>query len=246
MKKIKNRVESQIKDVIREGSHLLKQLAKEKPLYKHSDLIVPYQCWYTRAQVIVKEFVPNRLDEFEWLYAVDNRGNIDIYTYSIKDYLFGLSFTNAYDDNLKSIVFKKLTTQLSILTSAISQIDNILNNLKALFQLELLDNEIDAAHELFNANHLRAAGTIAGVVLECHLLGICNSRKLNIKKRNPSISELNDKLKKEGVIDIPTWRRIQHLGDLRNYCCHHKERDPTKDEVEELINSVEKVVKTIN
>ena len=47
------------------------------------------------------------------------------------------------------------------------------------------------------------------------------------------------------VLDIPSWRQIQRLGDIRNLCVHKKERDPTNDEVEELINGVEKYTKTL-
>lgn len=49
----------------------------------------------------------------------------------------------------------------------------------------------------------------------------------------------------EKVYDIVNWRFIQHLGDIRNLCDHNKDREPTKEEVEELINGTEKVIKTI-
>ncbi len=47
------------------------------------------------------------------------------------------------------------------------------------------------------------------------------------------------------VYDIVNWRFIQHLGDIRNLCDYNKDREPTKEEVEELINGTEKVIKTI-
>lgn len=35
------------------------------------------------------------------------------------------------------------------------------------------------------------------------------------------------------------------MGDLRNLCDHNKETEPTKQEVEELINGVAGLIKTI-
>jgi hypothetical protein len=46
-------------------------------------------------------------------------------------------------------------------------------------------------------------------------------------------------------LDVPTWRQIQRLGGIRNLCDHNKEREPTKDEVIELIGGVDKVSKTL-
>ena len=55
----------------------------------------------------------------------------------------------------------------------------------------------------------------------------------------------NDELKNNTIIETPVWRNIQRLGDLRNLCDHIKKRDPGKDEVQELINGVLKLTKTL-
>jgi hypothetical protein len=60
-----------------------------------------------------------------------------------------------------------------------------------------------------------------------------------------TISSLNDALKDASVLQLPEWRRIQHLGDIRNLCGHVREREPSADEVNGLIDGVDKVVKTI-
>jgi len=56
---------------------------------------------------------------------------------------------------------------------------------------------------------------------------------------------LNDALKNASVLEIAQWRFIQHLGDIRNLCDHHKGADPTKEQVDDLINGVAKIVKTV-
>jgi hypothetical protein len=44
---------------------------------------------------------------------------------------------------------------------------------------------------------------------------------------------------------MPTWRFIQHLADLRNLCDHKKKRDPKTEDIDELIEGVEKITKTL-
>ena len=86
---------------------------------------------------------------------------------------------------------------------------------------------------------------MAGVVLERHLKEVCGNHGVTVRKRAPQISDLNDALKGADVIDIPQWRSIQHLGDLRNLCAHDKKSEPTPDQVEDLLAGVAKVTKTI-
>ena len=93
--------------------------------------------------------------------------------------------------------------------------------------------------------NLRAAGVIAGVVLERHLQRTAVNHEIIIEKKEPTISDLNDPLKKENIYDIPTWRLIQVLGDIRNLCVHNKEREPTAEEVKRLIKETDIIIKTI-
>ena len=92
---------------------------------------------------------------------------------------------------------------------------------------------------------MRAAGALAGVVLEGHLAQVCQDRKLTVPKKNPGISDLNEVLKAAGAIDVPEWRFIQHLADIRNLCDHSRNPDPTVEQVTDLIGGVKKVIKTV-
>lgn len=112
-------------------------------------------------------------------------------------------------------------------------------------QADLFDSELDAAKELHKRGFLRAAGAVAGVVLERHLQQVAENHELAIKKKRPSIADFNDRLKNADVLDVPTWRHIQRLADLRNLCDHSKDREPTSDEVVELISGVEKYTKSL-
>jgi len=39
--------------------------------------------------------------------------------------------------------------------------------------------------------------------------------------------------------------KISYLGDIRNICAHKKDVEPTKEQVEELINGVNWVTKNV-
>ena len=126
-----------------------------------------------------------------------------------------------------------------------SRFDSSLFEIKQLLQADLFDSELDAARELLKNGFLRASGAICGVILEKHLGQVCTNHSLSLRKKNPTINDYNQLLKDENAIDVPTWRLIQRLADIRNLCDHNKEREPKKDEIEDLINGVDKVIKEL-
>lgn len=210
-----------------------------------------YQRWYTEASAVIRQLIPNRSAEFEYLYKGDGkRKDIDIVTYTIQDWLNGVRagsdrFTGekVFDD--QAVVSRKFETQLRILESVEGRFASTLFDIRQLVKADLLDSEIETARELIKCGFTRGAGVIAGVVLEKHLAEVSANHSIVTRKKHPTISEYNDLLKNASVIDVPIWRQIQRLGDIRNLCGHSKERESTTDEVEELINGVEKITKTL-
>lgn len=71
-----------------------------------------------------------------------------------------------------------------------------------------------------------------------------SDHKVTFRKK-AMLSNLNEALKDAGVYDVPQWRRIQHLTDVRNLCGHKAEREPKREEVEDLVNETAKIVKTL-
>lgn len=209
-----------------------------------------YHNWYGQSFSIIKYLLPDRLTEFELLYKGEKkRKAIDLITFTIQDWLLGrragVNERNGkkFFDDFASFSMK-FNIQLEILKSIKVKFESSLFEIRQLLQADLLDSEIDSSKELLKNGYLRASGVIAGVVLETHLLQICNSHNITIKK-NPTINDFNEILKQNNVIDIPNWRFIQRLADLRNLCGHKREREPLKEEVEELINGVDKITKTL-
>ena len=223
--------------------------AKKEGADKSPPTITTYQSWYTRALPIVRQLLPERYQEFQDQYKLDKRKQIDFLTYTISDYLIGLKVTRGYLQeevvNPLTVFVTKFQHQIAILLSTRDRFDSILKDIRGVLEAELFDNQLETAVELLQKGHLRAAGALAGVSLESHLARMCSNRNLILKKKEPTISDFNDALKNEKVLDVANWRFVQRLGDIRNLCVHSKDREPTRNEVDELIKGVQKVIKTL-
>jgi len=104
-------------------------------------------------------------------------------------------------------------------------------------------DELSEAELLLKSSFTRAAGGIAGVLLERHLKLVCDRHHPPIKySKTVGIAKLNDLLKNAGVYDVPQWRRVQWMGDVRNNCDHFCSTDPRKEDVADLIKEVRRCV----
>jgi len=203
-----------------------------------------YQTWYSEAKVLIKQLLPDRISDFEKYYAKpERRKEITCENYRIEDYLQGLH------NNQGKIVgigaaSPQFQQQLAILKAVSACFKSSLFDIQALVQADLFDSELEAARNLVEHGFLRASGVIAGVVLEKHLGQVAKNHNIETHK-NPTISDFNERLKKDDILDLISWRQIQRLGDIRNLCGHNKDKEPTEVEVLELINGVDKFTKTL-
>ena len=78
-----------------------------------------------------------------------------------------------------------------------------------------------------------------------YLRQVCDNHSIKVTKKTPSISDLNDALKAASVLEVSQWRFVQLLGDLRNLCDHSKTKEPTIEQVQDLIDGVLKITKTV-
>jgi hypothetical protein len=208
-----------------------------------------YQHWYTRALKIVEALAPDRLAEFIGYYRIDpKRKAMDAGTYTIQDYVKGLGpkadYAGRVEFDCANLAMIRFLNQLQILASLSTRIDSVLSDVRGHLFAELQDAELRAADQLVKIS-LRAAGALAGVILERHLQRAATNHKLTISKKDPTIADLNDPLKQAGAYDTPTWRKIQLLADIRNLCSHQKSSEPTKEQIIELISGVNSVIKTV-
>ena len=166
----------------------------------------------------------------------------------IEDALQGLQVTRGWEKEKvvgADAAIPRFTQQLNIIKSISRRFESSLFDIKQLAQADLFDSGLDAARELNKKGFARGAGAIAGVMLEGHLSQVCENHKIKVTKKNPTINDFNQLLKDSNVIEMKDWRFIQHLADLRNLCDHKRKKEPTKEDVEELINGIEKITKSI-
>ena len=207
-----------------------------------------YQSWYSEAKALVRQLLPDRLSDFTRYYEKPkSRKNVTSENYTIEDYLEGLTVTRGETSTIvgPDAAISRFYQQLSIVKSIRKHFRSSLFDIRQLAQADLFDSELDAAKELAKNKFTRAAGAVAGVVLERHLKTVCGAHDVKVRKKKPQITDLNNTLKDANVIDTPQWRFIEHLRDLRNLCVHAKESEPTEDQAKDLLAGVEKVTKTI-
>lgn len=210
-----------------------------------------YEMWYSESFAVIKIILPDRISDFSKMYYDDKKkeGLKTYFQHTPSTFVKGLGFEYMGDHVIppKEIDIAKsiFDSQIGILKSCEKRFESSLFDIKQLLQADIFDSELEAARELNKKGFTRGGGAVAGVVLEGHLTQVCSNHKLTIKKNNPTINDLNQLLKDNTIIETPTWRSIQHLGDLRNLCDHKKQKEPTKEEIEELIQGVDKLSKTL-
>jgi len=208
-----------------------------------------YQRWYSEALALLRQVLPDRVSDFCRHYEKPKtRKDITPENYRIEDYLQGVNVTRgAYKEKVvgQDAAIPHFRQQLAIVKAAEARFESSLFDIRQMVQADLMDSELEVAEHLAKQKFFRAAGAVAGVVLERHLGEVCANRKIVIAKKNPTIGDFNESLKAGNVIDIPQWRFIQHLADIRNICDHAKTPEPTPDQVTDLLAGVKRVIKTV-
>lgn len=250
-----SKIKLDLENLINHGEELISELRRNRkaklPIEEGQKFFSEYQGWYSEAHKIIRQLLAHRLSEFGKLYEGETRKSLNQMTYTIQDWMLGhrssivpgYSNKKHFDD--EGIVIMRFQGQLQILKSSTTRLESSLYEIKQILPSDLFDSEIEKAKELIKKGFLRAAGAVCGVILEKHLSEICLNHHLTPTKKNPTINDYNEMLKVSNVIEIPTWRFIQRLADLRNLCDHKKDREPTQEEVNELIQGAERITKTL-
>src|SRR5262249_31303464 len=89
-----------------------------------------YEQWYSEALEVIRQILPNRLNDFTNLYRLEKRKEkeINFLTYTISDYMIGVAVTRTGPDYIREEVvnpfrgaFLKFQQQLNILASAMAR-----------------------------------------------------------------------------------------------------------------------------
>lgn len=234
-----------LKEVEKEGASKIKyeKLIKKFEKYKKIDFSEVYQKWYSKATAIIKIVMPNRYSEFENLYLPSKtRKEISLLNYTIFDAIRRIS--NRGGNINPNTAMDLITTQIDILKSIREVLEHRLNEISNLLEFDVFEKEIDSARYLLKNKYLRSAGAICGVIIEKHLTNMLTLAGEKPSKKEPTINDLNDDLYKHQIINTTQYKYLIYLGDIRNKCDHNKKVEQTKDDVEDLINGTEKIIKT--
>ena len=208
-----------------------------------------YQAWYSEAKALVRQLLPDRSDDFSGYYEKPKlRKEVTNESYRISDYLQSLQVTRPRDGKEivgPSAAIPQFKQQVAIVKAISNRFESSLFDIRQLVQADLFDSELEAAKALVKQGFLRGGGAMAGVVMEKHLTQVCENHKVKLPKKAPTIGDFNDALKKAEVIDLPQFRFNQLLSDLRNLCDHNKDAAPTKEQVNDLVDGVMKLTKTL-
>ncbi len=201
-----------------------------------------YQGWYTQALRAVRQVVPERRREFAAYYR-SRRGGEGRPT-TISDILSGPSSAPTpaeqggglallFDPGMTQTFLHLLGIQLAILASALPLLEP---------QGGFLDTDLAAARALLRRGQRRAAGTLAHLALERHLLAVARHHNVTVKKKTPGVGKLNRALMKAGVYPRPRWRRIEHLAEVGDLCMRDNKRRPARKAVRQLIAGVDETL----
>ena len=262
----KEKIKQKLEDLIEEGANIhfagaieydanhLKKYGEEtqekaKEAVKNIEFPkIAYHTWYDKACSIVRIFSPRRLEEFERFYTGDKTikkvEDLNDITAGVTHYLQDIFFTQNGKKNYFFDTFVLgVNAQRRILTSIFENIDNPLFNMESDIQYGIYESEMDIARELKEQGFLRAAGSIAGVVLEVHLKQVVINRNIPLDddKKN-MMSDYNNMLKRNGVYNKITSSLIKTCNDIRNKCVHPDKDDPTDGEISTIISTAERII----
>ena len=131
-----------------------------------------YEIWYEVCKRIIKEYSDN-FELFTRIYS------------DIKDNIFLNIDSNECDISaLKEEFIHRFDIQVNILHTIEPIISLEENSYKKLVTSDLLDSELDQAELLYDKEFIRAAGVIAGVVLERHLKTLCEINKIHLGSKD--------------------------------------------------------------
>jgi hypothetical protein len=131
--------------------------------------------------------------------------------------------------------------QLRLLSAVRDGLEYVLADLHGTLYGDVENHVLTTVYTLSQHGHHRAAGALAGVLLEIHLAHVAAKYRVAMGAKSPDITRLNAALKRGGIYDGEIWRSIQRLGALRDDWVDASRRDPTVDELTAFLHEVQTV-----
>jgi hypothetical protein len=207
-------------------------------------LTIKYEAWYTKALPVVQKQIPERLEDFVSAYKRNRSAAVNESTYTIQDYLLGIKAnpSSKADFNYALLGQRLILRQVGILSSLLRSKHVSERTPDALLMAEFYNRALDQAQELFGTGEYAPAGVVAGALLENYLKWLWRRRNVRVDEKQVSLAEMNDFLYKFQTYKHTTMIRIQGLIPLAESCLDLQKKNPSKEDIEELIGGLRKVL----
>ena len=200
------------------------------------DFIRFYHEWYAACLALVEANMPSRLEEFNLLHHVETRGKTTGGVYHLLS-------QGWIDFEAQTEIAWRIIQMGAIVASLPKYLEGRLSDLELDIAHLYVNDQLDEAEALLKANFTRAAGAIAGVLLERHLRLLCDKHQPPIKypPKKATIAILNERLRDNSVYDAVQGRKVQWMGNVYNECSHAGS-EPRATDVANLIAEVREFV----
>ena len=205
---------------------------------------VSYQSWYTKALPLVKQLAADRYTEFRAYYeGASDRGMVRPHNYAVQDYL--VQHMPDYDDfDHEYETARCISSQLAILKAVADRLEWQMVDTVDQAGRSLQLAELETARDLIKISE-RAAGALAGTVLQTFLAALAQKHKLKFRKHAPSARDYAEALKTANVLDVPTWSQCLWLSEIQDRSIRSDGEGPTKPQVRDLIDGVHWLITNI-
>jgi len=234
-----------------EGQALAGKLGRSR---KVGSFEVDYQRWYTRALPLVKSVAADRFAEFRGLYE-GGASNEEMLNgaYAVQDYLRGVPLVDyskfdkkisGFRDTSRQAARRCLLSQAAILGSLEPRAEWARVEVEDRVRTEIQETELEAARCLIKFS-ARAAGTLAGAVLELHLKRLCGKHRVKLAKQKPHIRDYAEALHLARVLESKLAQHILWLANTRDRCALKQDAPPKKAQARDLIDGTHWLIKNV-
>jgi hypothetical protein len=232
-------------------AHFTHNLKKDFEIFKKSLPVFSstYQAWYSEAQMIIKRFLPLRLNDFVGLYEIPkSRKELKKENYTIEDYLRNTVVTSGFDKKVvagPADAIPLIQQQLNILESVTVSLESTIVEITEMLQADLLDKMLVAATEMAKNGLARSSGGICSAILQQHFETLKHKYELKLPKKAPSLKDYNEAFQKAEIYDFATARHIQYLIEIRDICVKDTKKAPTANDIDQLLAGTARMIKNI-
>jgi hypothetical protein len=207
--------------------------------------LTPYPTWYRKVLRVMHKLTPQRDDD-----APDpSQGRQDdkpVASYATKTSVGMEILQNGETIASGRITFlTRLSHQLRMLNSVRNGLEYMLADLQSTLYGEVGNHILATAYALFHRGQHRAAGALAGVLLEIHLAKVATKYRSPTAPTSSGLATLNTALKRGGIYDVEVWRFIDSLGALGHACVYAPAYEPTVDDLTEFLHGVQLIRKRV-